>query len=261
MKFYLSLVISLLAHLILLGLLSETRFSQQDIKPVFYVDIAPPLEARKDVHEETAPLPLIKEEPLHEYPRPVPPVPDVMPETMFGKGDSRTVLEEVPEPETIVKVEAGSETKTLNEGSSSEKPEDGFYLAYESSLFNREKIKQRADGSSSERQVISFDTSDLKYRGYMRMLKEQLESIWRYPEEAARLGISGDLMIRFEINKDGTLGDMELIRPSGYRTLDIAAMKAIEDSFPFWPLPDDWEGDEYAIDGHFVYVLGNVQVW
>lgn len=102
--------------------------------------------------------------------------------------------------------------------------------------------------------TITFDTEDYRYAGYMRNLRQKIESIWIYPPEAAARGIYGDLKIQFTIKKDGRLGAIELVRTSGHKMLDDAAIKALRDGEPYWPLPDSWGKDSYTILGHFVYV-------
>ncbi|NWF97682.1 MAG: TonB family protein [Nitrospirae bacterium] len=102
---------------------------------------------------------------------------------------------------------------------------------------------------------LSFDVSDLKFLLYNLKLKERIEHIWIYPPGAALRGISGDLIIRFTIKKDGKLGSIELVRTSGYKDLDDAALKALRDASPFWPLPESWGMESYTINGHFVYTI------
>ncbi|NOZ24832.1 MAG: energy transducer TonB [Nitrospirae bacterium] len=102
---------------------------------------------------------------------------------------------------------------------------------------------------------VTFNTKDLKYYSYMMKLKSKIERVWRYPPEALRRGIYGDPYIRFTIKKDGYLGSVELIRTSGYRELDEAAMKALKDGEPYWPLPENWGTEGLTITGHFVYTL------
>jgi protein TonB len=109
------------------------------------------------------------------------------------------------------------------------------------------KEEKRQDNS------ITFDTNEFKYENYMMKLKARIEGIWRYPQDAARRGLFGDLYIRFTIKKNGKLGDVELMRTSGVRSLDNAAMQALKDGEPYWPLPDEWGKDTLTITGHFVY--------
>jgi protein TonB len=103
--------------------------------------------------------------------------------------------------------------------------------------------------------TLTFDTSEYKFLIYNRMLKEKIESIWIYPPDEAAHGIYGDLLIRFTIKKNGRLGAVEIIRTSGHKDLDDAAMKALRDGEPYWPLPDEWGMQAYTIEGHFVYTI------
>jgi protein TonB len=46
-----------------------------------------------------------------------------------------------------------------------------------------------------------------------------------------------------------------LVRTSGYKDLDDAAIKALRDAEPYWPLPDDIREQSLTITGHFIYSL------
>ncbi|GEM_PF-1266743 len=111
------------------------------------------------------------------------------------------------------------------------------------------------EGKLKKDDSITFNTSDYRYAGYMRKLKDRIESIWVYPPEAAAKGYYGDLKIRFTIMKNGKLGAVELVRTSGYKMLDAAAIKALKDGEQYWPLPEAWDMESYTILGHFVYSL------
>lgn len=123
----------------------------------------------------------------------------------------------------------------------------------------RENPGKTAGPPSGRDGAVTFDTSEYRYAGYMRKLREKIESIWAYPPEAAEKGIYGDLKIQFTIKKDGRLGPVELVRTSGYKMLDDAAIKALRDGEPYWPLPDSWGMDSYTIVGHFVYSMYGYQ--
>ena len=125
-------------------------------------------------------------------------------------------------------------------------------------LFDKNIIGQLARKGNEEAKHdngITFDTTEYKYYGYMQRLRERIESVWRYPSDAEEKGIYGDLYIRFTIKKNGRLGAVELARTSGHKDLDDAAMKALRDADPFWPLPDEWGEDAFTITGHFIYAL------
>jgi periplasmic protein TonB len=123
-------------------------------------------------------------------------------------------------------------------------------------LFDREvvgKIARREDIKKDN--SLTFDTQEFKYYTYMIRLKERIESVWKYPQDAAMRGVYGDLYIRFTIRKNGSLEDVELMRTSGHRNLDEAAQQALKDAQPYWPLPDEWGKDSLTITGHFVYSI------
>jgi len=126
-------------------------------------------------------------------------------------------------------------------------------------LFDKGVINDLAKKDKEETEktdkTFTLDTSEYKFLIYNKRLREKIESIWVYPPDAAAQGIYGDLVIRFTIKKNGRLGAVELVRTSGHKSLDDAAMKALKEGEPYWPIPDNWGMEAYTIQGHFVYTL------
>ena len=126
-------------------------------------------------------------------------------------------------------------------------------------IFDRNIIgdiaKRDVNKEEKEDRTFSFDVKEMRYLTYLKRLKERIESIWIYPHDAAAKGIYGDLLIKFTIKKNGKLGAVELVRTSGYKNLDEAALQALRNAEPFWPLPDEWGMEAYTIQGHFVYTI------
>jgi protein TonB len=126
-------------------------------------------------------------------------------------------------------------------------------------LFDKKIIenfaKRNIEKEEKKDKTFAFDAREYKFLIYNRRLKERVESIWHYPDEAAEKGIYGDLIIKFTIKKNGQLGTVELVRGSGYPILDKAAMEALKEASPYWPLPEEWGMDAYTIEGNFVYTI------
>jgi protein TonB len=128
-------------------------------------------------------------------------------------------------------------------------------------LFDRNIVgdiaKKEIEKEAKEKaeKTFTFDTKEYKFLIYNNRLKERIESIWLYPPDAAAQGIYGDLVIKFTIKKNGMLGAVEIIRTSGRKNLDDAALKALKNGEPYWPLPDEWGMEAYTIEGHFVYTI------
>jgi len=130
-------------------------------------------------------------------------------------------------------------------------------------LFDRDvisKLAQKGGANAKSESSVTFDTGEFRYYGYLQRLREKIEGVWKYPPDAAARGIYGDLYARFTIRKDGRLGAVELVRTSGHRSLDEAAIRALREAEPFWPLPEEWNKDGLTITGRFVYSLHGVYI-
>ena len=125
---------------------------------------------------------------------------------------------------------------------------------FDKSIIN-ELAKRDIEKEEKKDKTFTLDTSEYKFLIYNKRLKERIESIWMYPPEAADKGIYGDLVLKFTIKKNGMLSAVELVRTSGHKNLDDAAIRALKDGAPFWPLPEEWGMEAYTIVGHFVYTL------
>lgn len=256
-----------MSHLLLIGFLYLIHPVADTAPKVFSVDIVAPDQTQKLPIPE--PLPPVKKiSPLVKQ-RPVPFRKEQTPQTLYGKEDvnskkGSTVPENSKALSKTKDPASDGENKSglfpPGEQKPSQSGKDNNSLAPYSYLFDKGTIEKFAREGSPAKKGLTFDTSEFKNRGYMRMLKERVEDIWKYPKEAARKGLSGDLYMKFTIKKDGRLGEVELLRTSGHRELDEAAMNAIKKAAPFWPLPDDWDKDALEIKGHFIYIFGDTLV-
>jgi protein TonB len=270
LNFNFYIITSILSHLLFIAFLGLTHPFNETKSTIFDVDIVTPPGSAKSLKPETVKPTIAKRKPPLVKRRPRPADKKLQPETMYGKGttelheqgsgdpDSSKSSSEPNESNSQMVEEDKYITSPKKDYLSSEK--DGPSLVPHSYLFDKKTIEKFAHKGSPAKKGLTFDTSEFKHRGYMRMLKERIEDIWKYPKEAASRGISGDLYMEFSIMRDGKLGKIELLRTSGYRELDEAAMKAVKNAEPFWPLPDDWEKDTLEIKGHFIYVYGTAYV-
>ena len=249
-----------------------THSTTKDTPAVFNVNIVAPPETKKPPVIKKIPLlkrkfisPIIK-------PRRRPVPKNTTPDTMYGKGTSHDSMKKETTPKSKASSKKTAKDKeqdkeqdkfkafTSDELKKLPKDKDGSTIAPPSTLFDKKTIEKFAKKGPDASQGLSFDTAGFKHRGYMRMLKERIESLWKYPKDAARSRHSGELRIKFVIKRDGTLESANIVRTSGHISLDEAAIKALEKASPYWPLPDDWEGETLEITGHFIYVYGVTHV-
>lgn len=101
--------------------------------------------------------------------------------------------------------------------------------------------------------VVSIDTKEFKYSPYFDSIKRKINSVWRYPEDAMTQGISGSVILRFSISKDGTLMDMKLLKPTNHRILDDEAVRAVKTAAPFDKFPPSIDKNQLNIVATFSY--------
>jgi protein TonB len=175
-------------------------------------------------------------------------------------GETKDTSTALPSPPVSTSGEGGfsDEIRTGSEGRQGiQKPQRVGPTPREKLFDNKitDALAARNAGKDEKNKPFTFDAKEYRFLIYNKRLKERIESIWHYPPDAAAQGIYGDLIIKFTIKKNGQLGAVELIRTSGHKTLDDAAMEALRDGVPYWPLPDEWGMEGYTIEGHFVYSL------
>lgn len=77
----------------------------------------------------------------------------------------------------------------------------------------------------------------IKPLSYIDRIRNEIQKHWSYPEAARNKGLTGKVTVRFFIDRNGNLGDINITKSSGYPVLDYAVEKAIKKSAPFERLP------------------------
>lgn len=76
-----------------------------------------------------------------------------------------------------------------------------------------------------------------------------------YPEDAARRGEEGINQVRIVVNRSGHVESVELVRPSGYRSLDTAAVALFRDAdLPPFPLGTPQERVTVDLTIHYIII-------
>ncbi len=89
------------------------------------------------------------------------------------------------------------------------------------------------------RKFLSARTKEYKYAAYMEAWRTKVERVGNlnYPEQARKNKLTGHLVLDVEIKSNGALHAINVIRPSGYKVLDDAAVRIVRLSAPFDPFP------------------------
>lgn len=90
---------------------------------------------------------------------------------------------------------------------------------------------------------VSSSTKAYEYAPYINQWVKTIERTGdlNYPEKAKKKSFQGEVMLTVGINKDGSLHEIKIIKPSKYRFLNEAAKHIVELAQPFEPLPETQE--------------------
>jgi protein TonB len=104
-----------------------------------------------------------------------------------------------------------------------------------------EQIKKSYAVTPRQTYVRGANAREFRFASYMDAWRTKVERIGNlnYPEEAVRRGISGALLMDVAINPDGSLHSVRVLRTSGHKVLDEAAIRIVKLAAPYPPLSED----------------------
>ena len=168
--------------------------------------------------------------------------------------DKKTALQVAkidPNPPTRKKSQQPNKPGLVQDSNANER----MRLSAEISQFWQEYQKR------PRRKFLSARTKEYKYAAYMEAWRSKVERVGNlnYPEQAKRHKLTGRLVLDVEIRPNGKLNAITLIRPSGHKLLDDAAMRIVRLSAPFDPFPKAIRGqvDILHITRTWQFMRGN----
>jgi len=100
---------------------------------------------------------------------------------------------------------------------------------------------------------ILSDTLGVDFGSYLRVVLSEVHTNWykSIPQEDRTL--SDNVVIQFEILKNGKVSNIKLTEPSGVADLDRAAWRAVSVASPFPPLPSEFGGPSLRLRCRFLF--------
>jgi len=116
------------------------------------------------------------------------------------------------------------------------------------------EMEQDLPDNVDEGKEVSLNTTEFRYASYFAKLKNKIQMVWRYPQAARIAGLQGQLTLRFVLNGDGTLKEVQVVKSSGFPILDEEAVKAVKRAAPYYAIPKSI-GKSIKIVANFEYAL------
>jgi protein TonB len=101
-----------------------------------------------------------------------------------------------------------------------------------------------------KRKQISSSTQEYKYASYMEAWRRKVEKIGNlnYPEEARQRKLHGNLLMHVAVRADGSVEQIRVVRSSGHKLLDDAAVRIVRMAAPFSPFPPEIRDEVDVLD-------------
>ena len=177
-------------------------------------------------------------------------------------------VESTPTPTQVMT--ADTSTRKIQK-SEEAKPDEKSEVTSAAELINRsmemltlnQQINQtlQAYSKTPKSKFISARTKEFKYASYMRDWVAKVERVGElnYPDAARRENLSGKLIVQVAVYPDGSVREITIRKPSGYKILDDAAVRIVKLAAPFAPFPESIkkETDVLYITRTWVFTSGN----
>lgn len=119
----------------------------------------------------------------------------------------------------------------------------------------RDQIASIGNALTAEdaKRTVNLDSREPRFLSYLARVKRRIENRWSYPQEAMAVGIGGELLLVFTLNKAGTLTQIALLQSSGFPVLDEEALRAVKQAAPYDPFPAELGEEPWNITASFRY--------
>jgi len=98
---------------------------------------------------------------------------------------------------------------------------------------------------------IQFDTKGVEFGPWIRRFIAQVKRNWFIPYAA--MSMKGNVVITFNVHKDGTITDLSVVGPCPVDAFNNAAFGALSSSNPTQPLPPEYPSDKAFFTVTFFY--------
>jgi TonB family protein len=159
----------------------------------------------------------------------------------------------LPEAQSPLQVPSTQPSSTRS-GATGRSPVAGGSLG--DALRNLQRYVQRdqfenAQGGGAFGPAIQFDTKGVEFGPWIRRFIAQVKRNWLIPYAA--MSMKGHVVVTFNVHKDGTITDLQVVGASPVDAFNNAAFGALASSNPTAPLPPEYPSDKAFFTVTFFY--------
>ena len=105
-----------------------------------------------------------------------------------------------------------------------------------------------------------LNTDDILFGSFLRRFENAVYGVWRYPPDAAKLGIEGVTPVRITFNRRGEIVGRELLQSSGSKILDDEVLRTLSLVSAVGSFPRGYDKETFSLIAFFHYgITGGAQ--
>ena len=166
------------------------------------------------------------------------PMPATKPEVVTTVKAER--VEQAPPPKPVVKAKPRTQLSQLLASTQQE-----------IDRLTAELDRRTLSASRQERRkAVNASTQEYKYASYLEAWRSKVEKIGNlnYPDEAKRRKLYGNLLMHVAVRADGSVERIRIVRSSGHKLLDDAAVRIVRLAAPYAPFPPEIRKEVDVLD-------------
>jgi protein TonB len=118
-----------------------------------------------------------------------------------------------------------------------------------------ESYRKRFEADVAEGNTNFLNTDDIQFGSFLRRFETAVYGVWRYPAEAARIGVEGVVPVRITFNRKGEVEHVEVLESSHSRILDDEVLRTLHTLGPIGGFPRNYTKDQFHLIAFFQYNL------
>jgi len=92
-----------------------------------------------------------------------------------------------------------------------------------------------------------------RYSWYVEAVQRRISGNWLQSTIDPAVRFAPRVVVQFEISRDGSARSVRIMQSSNNPSVDRSALRAVQDSVPFQPLPGDYSGSHVSVEFWFEF--------
>lgn len=116
-----------------------------------------------------------------------------------------------------------------------------------------ESYRKKYGSEVEEGETKFLNSDDILFGSFLRRFETAVYGVWRYPPEAARMGIQGVTPVKITFNRKGEIVDVVILESSGSKILDDEVLRTLHQIGRIGSFPKGYTKDTFNLIAFFQY--------